>query len=153
MTGRVSGSQSGIGALASIEDVVGSQAADEICGNRFAAIEFEVDFIGMPTAGHPRQAAQPTSERDGASCLAYGLRSKYRSRRLFVRFSDDRRVVVRFDVAVFVLGIIIIIIVVGVSRRHHADEAPVGEPGGNVLGRAWGHVGSCRMSRHSSTHV
>ena len=41
--------------------------------------------------------------------------------RLFVRFSDDRRVVVRFDVAVFVLGIII---VVGVSRRHHAHEAP-----------------------------
>ena len=54
---------------------------------------------------------------------------------LFVGFSDDRRIeFVRFGVAVFVLGIII---VVGVSRRHRVahdgDEAPVDQPAGNVL--------------------
>ena len=62
---------------------------------------------------------------------------------LFVGFSDDRRldVIVRFGVAVFVLGIII---VVGVSRRHRvAHEAPANQRGGNVLGYAWCHVGSC----------
>src|SRR5437764_14463183 len=62
---------------------------------------------------------------------------------LFVGFSDDRRldVIVRFGGGVFVLGIII---VVGVSRRHRvAHEAPANQRGGNVLGYAWCHVGSC----------
>jgi hypothetical protein len=49
-----------------------------------------------------------------------------------------------FGIAVFVLGIIII--VVGVSRRHRVahdgDDAPVDQPGGNVLGDARGHFGS-----------
>jgi hypothetical protein len=73
---------------------------------------------------------------------------------LFVRFSHDCRAIVRFGVVVFVFVLgIIIIVVVGVSRRHHANEAPVGEPGGNVLENAWGHGGSCRMSRHSWTDV
>lgn len=58
---------------------------------------------------------------------------------LFVGFSDDRRleVVVLFGVAIFVL---VIIIVVGISRRHHlahdGDEASVDQPSGNVLGDA-----------------
>ncbi len=44
---------------------------------------------------------------------------------LFVGFSDDCRLVVRFGVVVFVLGIIVII--VGVSRRHRvaAGNEPV----------------------------
>jgi hypothetical protein len=57
---------------------------------------------------------------------------------LFIGFSDDRRleVLAWFGIAVFVFGIIII--VVGVSRRHRVaydgDDAPVDQPGGNVLG-------------------
>jgi len=68
---------------------------------------------------------------------------------LFVGFSDDRRlaVLVWFGIAVFVLGIMII--VVGVSRRHRVahdgDDAPVEQPGGNVLD-ACGHFDSCWTS-------
>src|SRR6516165_5657752 len=65
---------------------------------------------------------------------------------LFVRvgFSDDRRLIV------------LVIIVVGVSRRQRdvndGDDARVDQPGGNVFNRR-SHVGSCRMSRHSWTDV
>ena len=59
---------------------------------------------------------------------------------LFVGFSDHRQLeVVRFGVAVFVLGIIII--VVGVSRRHRVAHDGGEAPAGNVLGNARGHVG------------
>ena len=65
---------------------------------------------------------------------------------VFVGFSDDRRlaIVVRFGVAVFVLGIIIV--VVGVPRRRHrvahdGDAAPVDQPGRKALGDAQGYVG------------
>jgi hypothetical protein len=59
---------------------------------------------------------------------------------LFVGFSDHRRLeVVRFGVAVFVLGIIII--VVGVSRRHRVAHDGGEAPAGNVFGDARGHVG------------
>ena len=53
---------------------------------------------------------------------------------LFVWFSDDRQVevVVRFGVALFVL-IFIIIVVVGVSRRHTHDGDKA-QPIGNFLG-------------------
>ena len=70
-------------------------------------------------------------------------------RGLFVGFPDDRRleVLLWFGVAVFVLGIIIIIVVVWVPRRHRVaaddDDAPVDQRGGNILGDAYGHVGSC----------
>src|SRR5262249_56367509 len=50
-----------------------------------------------------------------------------------------------------VVLVVLVIIVVGVSRRHriaHDDQ-----PGGNVLGDARGHVGSCWMLRHSWTDV
>src|SRR6516225_9928148 len=66
---------------------------------------------------------------------------------LFVRvgFSDDRRLVV-----------LIVLIVVGVSRRQHVvndgDEAPFDQPTENVL-NGQSHVGSSRMSRHSWTNV
>jgi hypothetical protein len=68
---------------------------------------------------------------------------------LFIGFSDDRRleVLAWFGIAVF--GIIIII-VVGVSRRHgvahDGDDAPFDQPGGNVLGDACSHFGSCWAS-------
>jgi hypothetical protein len=64
---------------------------------------------------------------------------------VFVRFSDDRRLalVIRFGIVVFVLFIIIIFIV-GVSRRHrvahNGDESPVGR--GKILRDVLGHVGS-----------
>ena len=71
---------------------------------------------------------------------------------IFVGFSDDRQ----FFMPVFVLFVffVLVIIVVGVSRRrrvaHDGDEAPVDQPTGNVLGNAWGHVGSCLdVARHS----
>jgi predicted dithiol-disulfide oxidoreductase (DUF899 family) len=60
-------------------------------------------------------------------------------------FSDDRR----FFVPVLVLFVLflLVFIVVGVSRRHHAvpdgDEAPFYQPAESVLAGAWGHVGSC----------
>jgi hypothetical protein len=63
---------------------------------------------------------------------------------LFVGFSDDRglEIVVWFGVLV-----IVIIIVVWVSRRHriadNGEDGSVGQPGGNVVGDACGHVGSC----------
>jgi len=72
-------------------------------------------------------------------------------KRLFVWFSDNRRVeVVRFVVALFVFRIIII---VGVSRglrvTYDGDETPIDQPVGNVLRYAWGHVGLLRMPRMS----
>ena len=71
---------------------------------------------------------------------------------LFVGFSDHRRLkVVRFGVAVFVLGIII---VVGVSRRHRVaqdgDEAPLDQACGEVLGDA---RDSCRLLLDGATYV
>src|SRR5580692_12459200 len=63
---------------------------------------------------------------------------------VFVGFSDDRRLalVVRFGVVVFVL--VIIIVIVGISRRHRVahdgDEPPLGSE--KVLTDAMGHVGS-----------
>src|SRR5258708_263191 len=73
----------------------------------------------------PTQAANcRQSRRQGGPPGAMLLSGrKLRRVRLFVGFSDDRRleVLVWFGVAIFVLGIIII--VVGVSRRHRvADE-------------------------------
>src|SRR6266496_128054 len=68
---------------------------------------------------------------------------------VFVGFSDDRRLalVVRFGVVVFVL--VIIIVIVGVSRRHrvahNGDESPLGR--GKVLKDALGHgrlLAGCR---------
>jgi hypothetical protein len=61
---------------------------------------------------------------------------------LFVGFSDNRR----FFVLVLVLFVffVLVIIIVGVSRwRRIADEGPVDQPGGNVLGDARSHIGSC----------
>src|SRR5262249_53857777 len=75
-------------------------------------------------------------------------RAKGRSRlcaALFIGFSDDRRFFV--PVLVFLVLFILVIIVVGVSRRPRivsdGDEAPVDQPGENFLGDAWGHVSSC----------
>src|SRR6516225_1996208 len=64
---------------------------------------------------------------------------------VFVRFSDDRRLVlvIRFGVVV-VLLVIIIIVIVGISRwhrvAHDGDESPLGR--GKVLRDVLGHVGS-----------
>src|SRR6516162_9290685 len=70
---------------------------------------------------------------------------------LFVGFSDDRR----FFVLVLVLFVFfVLVIVVRVSRwRRIADEVPVDQPSGNVLGDARSHVGSYWMSRHLRTDV
>src|SRR5262245_2875681 len=61
---------------------------------------------------------------------------------LFIGFSDDRRFFV--PVLVFLVFFILVIILVGVSRRPRivsdGDEAPVDQPGENFLGDAWGHV-------------
>jgi len=83
---------------------------------------------------------------------------------LFVRvgFSDDRRLVVLIVLIVlivlvvplvvsFVVLVVFVIIVVGVSRRRRvADEAPVDQPDGNVLGDARSHVGFRWMLRHGA---
>ena len=108
-----------------------------------------ITLIGLTST--PRDGAavwMAARARGRGAMLTFGAKVKDACG-LFVGFSDDRRleVVVRFGVVVFVLGIIII---VGVSRRHYvAHEAPVDQPGGG----AWGHVGSCWMSRHSRTDV
>ena len=73
------------------------------------------------------------------NCRYIGSAQPFRGA-LFVWFSDDRRieVVVRFGVALFVLGIIIIIVVVGVSRGHsHGGDGTEG----NVPRDARGHIG------------
>jgi hypothetical protein len=65
-------------------------------------------------------------------------------KRLFLWFSDDRRVevVIRLVIVLFVFGIVI---VAGVSRRHrvtsHGDETPIYQRVGNLLGDVWGRVG------------
>src|SRR6516162_968930 len=70
---------------------------------------------------------------------------------LFVGFSDDRR----FFVLILVLFVFfVLVIVVRVSRwRRIADEVPVDQPSGNVLGDARSHVGSYWMSRNLRTDV
>jgi hypothetical protein len=58
--------------------------------------------------------------------------------RLFVGVSDDRGlVVIRFIVAVF--PVFLVIIVVGIPRRHHIDR--VDWPCGRVLGDVCDHIG------------
>src|SRR5262249_23486569 len=80
---------------------------------------------------------------------------------LFVRvgFSDDRRLVVLIVLIVlvvplvgsFVVLFVFVTSVVGVSRRRRvADEAPVDQPDGNVLGDARSHVGFRWMLRHGA---
>jgi hypothetical protein len=70
---------------------------------------------------------------------------------VFVGFSDDRRLalVVRFGVVVFVL--VIIIVIVGVSRRHRVahdgDEPPLGRE--KSSGTRWVMSVPCWISRHS----
>src|SRR5215471_5194367 len=71
-----------------------------------------------------------------------------RARRLFVRFSDDRRLVLPLVVVVvLVVLVILVVLIVGVSRRrrvvHDGEEAPVDQPSGNVLEDIRGHVASC----------
>jgi uncharacterized membrane protein len=64
--------------------------------------------------------------------------------RLFVGFSDDRRLF--FFVLILFVLFALVIIVVRVARRQHVahddDEAEVDQPSGNVLRDVRGHVGS-----------
>jgi hypothetical protein len=61
---------------------------------------------------------------------------------LFVGFSDDRRFFVL--VLLLVFFVLVIIVVIRVSRRgRSADEGPLEQLGGNVLGDARSHVGAC----------
>ena len=93
---------------------------------------------------HPegrRRGVMSARARGRGAMLTFGAKVKDACG-LFVGFSDDRRVeVVRFGVVVFVL---VIVIVVGVSRRHRVahdgGEAPVDQPARNSRGCA----GSCR---------
>jgi hypothetical protein len=72
---------------------------------------------------------------------------------LFIRlgFSHDRRLEV-FVLLVFFL-FLVVIIVVGISRRHlvadDCEEAPVNRPSRNTFKDTQDHVGSYWMSRHS----
>src|SRR5262249_37910224 len=102
-----------------------------------------------------RTASEKTPlKQNPAEVIAFGsvmMFGRGRGRRqssfatLFVGFSDDRRFFV--PGLVFLVFFVLIIIVVGVSRRPRivsdGDEAPVGPTGENFLGHAWGHVGSC----------
>src|SRR5262245_12011966 len=109
-----------------------------------------------------RGASVPPDPRPGNARLSYRVGGAGPAR-LFVGFSDDRRLVVLIVLIGFIVLVVLlvvplvvfvvfVIIVVGVSRRHRVghdgDEAPFDQPGGNVLGGAWGHVGSCWRDIH-----
>src|SRR5262245_60484754 len=108
-----------------------------------------------------RTASEKTPlKQNPAEVIAFGsvmMFGRGRGRRqssfaaLFIWFSDDRRFFV--PVLVFLVFFILVIIVVGVSRRPRivsdGDEARVDQPGENFLGDAWGHVAPVWMLRRS----
>ena len=70
--------------------------------------------------------------------------------RLFVGFSDDRRLIfLGFRVAVLLLLLAIVVWVSRGRRLAYDDNAPVGQLGRNTLRGVRGHVGSCRSQRSS----
>ena len=90
----------------------------------------------------------PPDPRPGNARLSYRVGGAGPAR-LFVGFSDDRRLVVLIVLIVLIVLVVLlvvpvvvfvvfVIIVVGVSRRHRVghdgDEAPFDQPGGNVVG-------------------
>jgi hypothetical protein len=108
------------------------------------------DERAVVAVGSGAEGEQPCGCRESAALAVSDFRRAV-GERLFVWFSDNRRVeIVRFMVALFVFGIIII---VGVSRglrvTYDGDETPIDQPVGNVLRHACGHVGFLRMPRMS----
>src|SRR5215469_603733 len=111
-------------------------------GERQSATCYRFDLRTLELHETIRAAKRPRLDGSGL-CAA-----------LFAGFSDDRRFFVLVLVLFVLFVFFVLVTVVRVSRwRRIADEVPVDQPSGNVLGDARSHVGSYWMSRHLRTDV